>query len=126
MTSLRQRTLLLWWTATAVATACTATNQPPGGLSGGADGGDATASVAADVDRSEATRAADAQQDVAGEDAVEETAVPLPTKGNAVAPGQGLPEMTQVVDSEGQSVGHDNLLGQWTVMWFYPAAQTAG
>jgi hypothetical protein len=55
-----------------------------------------------------------------------ETSEPLPTKGNAVAPGQGLPEMTQVVDSDGQPVGPDNLVGTWTVMWFYPAAQTAG
>ena len=61
------------------------------------------------------------------EDVAQDVAKPLPqTSGNFVEPGQGLPEFAQVVDASGAPVTQDQLVGKWTVMWFYPAAQTAG
>ena len=37
-----------------------------------------------------------------------------------------LPAFAKVVDSEAAAVTADALLGHYTVVWFYPAAQTSG
>jgi hypothetical protein len=37
-----------------------------------------------------------------------------------------LPEFSAVVNQDGETFETQNLLGMWSVLWFYPAASTAG
>lgn len=51
---------------------------------------------------------------------------PLKLNGALVNPPLDPPTFTKVVDSTGAKVSPDALQGHWTVLWFYPAASTAG
>lgn len=82
-----------------------------------ADESVAVADTAADSEPAE-TQPADAQ--------LADAAKPLPNTNGLQVPPLALPEFTQVVDSTGQSVSKDELLGHYTVLWFYPAASTGG
>lgn len=68
-----------------------------------------------------ADAAADAGADVASQQ-------PLPADLHGVPPDvtKPLAAFAQVVDSAGAQVTADALQGHWTVLWFYPAAQTSG
>jgi len=61
-----------------------------------------------------------------------ETAAPKDAKpalvlsGLAAPPDKGVPEFSGVLDSTGTAVAPSALQGKWTVLWFYPAAQTSG
>ena len=81
----------------------------------------------------------DAAADIAQTDAVAEDAAPdaaldvaqdvktaVKTVGGLVLPPLAPPTFTKVVDSTGVTVTPDALQGHWTVLWFYPAASTAG
>ncbi|HAN31656.1 MAG TPA: hypothetical protein DCQ06_08680 [Myxococcales bacterium] len=48
------------------------------------------------------------------------------TTGQPPTQTVGLPTMTAVVNQDGVAVQSGILKGNWTVMWFYPAASTAG
>lgn len=48
------------------------------------------------------------------------------TTGLYKEPGQFPPDFVQVKNSDGTVVSKADLLGHWTVMWFYPAALTSG
>ena len=41
-------------------------------------------------------------------------------------PNKGLPTFSAVKDTTGTLAKADTLKGQWTVLWFYPAASTFG
>ncbi len=49
-----------------------------------------------------------------------------PKKGPETAPKQIEQLLASVVDHEGQTVTPKALLGHWSVLWFYPKAQTSG
>ncbi len=98
-----------------------------------ADAGQETATVAdtsATVDGS--TAGAETAAETAGaadtaEVAAVDVAKPKPaTTGTQKEPGNFAPDFTKVVASTGQPVSKADLLGHWTVLWFYPAAQTSG
>ncbi|MSP91700.1 MAG: hypothetical protein EXR79_07835 [Myxococcales bacterium] len=55
--------------------------------------------------------------------------VPKPiiaTSGLAAPEPKALPKTVAVKDSTGYLIDPADLVGKWTVMWFYPAAQTSG
>ena len=37
-----------------------------------------------------------------------------------------LPSLAQVHDEKGNAIAREDVLGHWTVLWFYPAAATPG
>lgn len=37
-----------------------------------------------------------------------------------------LPSLAEVHDEQGNAINRDDVLGHWTVLWFYPAAATPG
>jgi len=52
--------------------------------------------------------------------------VPSGLTGTAAPPDQGLPSFTAVKDTADNAVSPDALKGQWSVLWFYPFANTFG
>lgn len=83
-------------------------------------------SAPADVAASDAEPGDAQPADLQTADASADAAKPLPaTKGLQLEP-LALPEFSQVVDSSGQPVSKAQLLGHYTVLWFYPAASTGG
>ncbi len=48
----------------------------------------------------------------------------VPKRGPSTAPSAGL--LTEVRDHTGAPVAKDALRGHWSVLWFYPKAQTSG
>lgn len=67
-----------------------------------------------------------APSDVAADSAPGDGAAKLPaTKGLQLEP-LALPAFAHVVDSSGAAVSDQDLLGHYTVLWFYPAAGTSG
>ena len=73
------------------------------------------------------TSPADAQpQDSQVAETTADAAKALPNTSGLQPKPLALPEFTQVVDSAGQSVGKSDLVGHYTVLWFYPAASTGG
>ena len=60
--------------------------------------------------------------DVAGDT----NALPEGLVGVAPEGETALPTYTQVVDQTGATVPPDHLVGQWSVLWFYPKAGTKG
>lgn len=127
-------------------TACAGTSPPVGTqpLAKAQDGADSSApsdSEAADSPLTETAAGGDAMPDsdpadgLPGDgqaadtqvaDSSADAAKPLPNTNGLQVPPLPLPEFTQVVDSTGQSVSKDELLGHYTVLWFYPAASTGG
>jgi len=80
---------------------------------GSAEGGDAP-TVETAVDAQPVEVAAD-------------VAKPKPaTTGTLKDTGDFAPEFSKVVASTGNPVSKADLLGHWTVLWFYPVAQTSG
>ena len=70
---------------------------------------------------------ADAPSDAAAEVAVADVAKPKPnTTGQYKEDGLWPPDFTQAKNSDGTAVSKADLVGHWTVMWFYPAALTSG
>ena len=55
----------------------------------------------------------------AGKPQVQITALDAPA-------GKGIPTFSAVKDTTGKLASADTLKGQWTVIWFYPAASTFG
>jgi hypothetical protein len=51
---------------------------------------------------------------------------PAVLTGQEPAEAKTLPSVEGVVDSTNTTVLADQLLGHWTVMWFYPMASTSG
>lgn len=49
-----------------------------------------------------------------------------PKTGPATAPAGIEKLLAAVTDQDGKAVGPNDLLGHWTVLWFYPKAQTGG
>ncbi len=43
-----------------------------------------------------------------------------------LAPGTEAPELTGVVDQDGNPVGLGGLRGRWVLLWWYPMADTPG
>lgn len=82
--------------------------------------------TASDVADATPDTTTDAPADVA--DVPEDVAdVPPPSfHGQAPSEPTPIPAFTQVADSTGTAVGPADLIGHWTVMWFYPAAGTSG
>lgn len=81
--------------------------------------------AAADAESADGGPADTGTPDVAAVDtAVADAKLPK-TWGLQVTPVP-VPTFTQVVDSAGQPVSQDDLMGHYTVVWFYPAAQTSG
>jgi len=52
--------------------------------------------------------------------------VPDGVNGEAAPPDQPLPVFSAVKDTAGEAVSPEALLGKWSVLWFYPAANTFG
>ena len=69
--------------------------------------------------------AADVQPDVAV-DTGQDVKKPVKTIGALVNPPLDPPTFSKVVDVTGAKVTPDALQGHWTVLWFSPAASTAG
>jgi hypothetical protein len=88
---------------------------------------DSAADVADAEDAWAAQDAADSQDASAPQDIGDaQDAAPYVYFGNQPKVAKGLPSFTQVVESTGNPVTSAALLGHWTVLWFYPAAQTTG
>ncbi len=66
--------------------------------------------------------AADVAEDAAGAD----TCVALATSGEPPEKTVAAPTFSDVLTHEGVGADPAALKGKWTVMWFYPAASTAG
>jgi hypothetical protein len=64
--------------------------------------------------------------DVAVADAEAGIVIPPGLHGQVAPEPLPLPDAQGVVDTANSAVDTSVLLGQWTVMWFYPAASTAG
>lgn len=94
--------------------------------------GDTAARAETAADNDVAAEVADAAAEVAADTAAAEVATadvvkPKPfTNGTLKEPGDFAPEFSKVVASDGQAVSKADLMGHWTVLWFYPAAQTSG
>lgn len=86
----------------------------------------AAADVAPAADAPEAPADLAAAEEVASPDVVEVASTLPPITGGYLHSPLPLPTFTHVVDSTGAAVTPDMLVGHWTVMWFYPAASTAG
>ena len=84
----------------------------------------AAADEAAGVDVAEDV-AQDVAEDVAPDVAQDVQTVPN-TNGEYLQPPLDAPAFTKVVDFQGAKVTPDALQGHYTVLWFYPAASTAG
>ena len=54
------------------------------------------------------------------------TGCTAPKKGPQTQPADVAALLDGVLDQDGQPVGKDALLGHWSVLWFYPKAQTSG
>jgi pimeloyl-ACP methyl ester carboxylesterase len=52
--------------------------------------------------------------------------IPEGLVAQAAPEGKGLPPVTGVKDTTDTAVSADTLVGQWSVLWFYPAASTFG
>ena len=117
-----------------VAFGCGTSAAPPSPSGGGA-------ADSAQVDATADTQATDTLvADTALADTVAEDTSPVDTAAVDTGPdcaligttGQppsetvGLPTLTAVVNQDNQPVSADILKGNWTVMWFYPAASTFG
>ena len=103
--------------------------------SSGGSGAVVSNDAATSGDIASADAAEDAAVDVAADDvAVEDVQLdaapdvkqPVKTVGALVNPPLDAPLFTKVVDSTAAKVTPDALQGHWTVLWFYPAASTAG
>ncbi len=90
-----------------------------------ATSGDSATTDAADNAAADAVAAEDIQPDIAL-DAAPDVKQPVKTVGALVNPPLDAPLFTKVVDSTAAKVTPDALQGHWTVLWFYPAASTAG
>lgn len=54
------------------------------------------------------------------------TGCTTPTKGPHTAPTRMGDLLAAVVDHDGRQVTEEALMGHWSVLWFYPKAQTSG
>ena len=90
-----------------------------------ATSGDIASADAADDAAADDVAVEDIQPDVAI-DAAPDVTQPVKTVGALVNPPLDAPLFTTVVDSTAAKVTPDALQGHWTVLWFYPAASTAG
>ncbi len=71
----------------------------------------------------------DAITDAGPADVADDVAFTLPADLNGEMPSggfQSLASFSAVVDHTGTPVGADDVVGQWTVMWFYTLASTSG
>lgn len=150
--TMRKHAPIGWWTAISIGVAgCVSGNSGAGGAAAQAldtqpfetasetgPQGDSTpldsAVAAGEVDSAQAA-AADANtadsNTTEGQSTVDvaaaEVTKPLPnTSGEYKKPGNFAPDFLKVVDSSGKAVSKSELLGHWTVIWFYPAAMTSG
>ena len=87
--------------------------------------------AAGDVQTADAAAADVALTDDVADDAAQDIAqdvkVPVTMVGGQVDPPLApIAKFTKVVDSTGAKMTPDALQGHWTVLWFYPAASTAG
>ena len=89
---------------------------------------DAAADAALEIAQADVP-AAEVAEDVAADIAVDvapDVKQPVKTVGGLVNPPLAPPTFLKVVDSTAAKVTPDALQGHWTVLWFYPAASTAG
>ena len=89
-----------------------------------AQGEDTVADAAADA--AVEVAAADVTAEDVAVDVAQDVKKSVKTIGAQVNPPLAAPTFTQVVDTTGAKVTPDALQGHWTVLWFYPAASTAG
>lgn len=109
-----------------------------GGASGDTDGATTHVDVAGDVadglpwadavaaDVSGRTHGGDTGDATSADAAPKTWVIPPGLHGQPAPEPLPLPVVTAVVDTSNQPVDTAVLLGQWTVMWFYPAASTFG
>lgn len=88
---------------------------------------DAEADVAADDIAADDVAADDVAAEDVAQDIAPDIKQPVKTHGALVNPPlEPIAALTKVVDSTGAKMTPDALQGHWTVLWFYPAASTAG
>ncbi len=134
-TSLYTSILVALWSSACAAQTAPGASLPAGQAQATADTAAADSAAAADGSAVDSQVAEAAGTEVAPDtdladtqpgDSSADTAKALPETHGLQVPPLPLPEFTQVVDSTGKSVTDQELLGHYTVLWFYPAASTGG
>lgn len=85
--------------------------------------------AAGDIGSSETVELDSAQADSAQQDSAQADTKPVAPQTNGEyldPPLDAPPEFVKVKDTTGAYVAQDALYGHYTVLWFYPAASTAG